>query len=73
MKEKKNIPTKKDGRRDIDKVRIILTMFYSDGLIWSQKKLEVDKNERKQENEKWNQEASSSLIGKEKILIIKIL
>ena len=26
-------PHKKDGRRDIDKVRIILTMFYSDDLI----------------------------------------
>lgn len=33
LKEKKNFPTKKDGRKDIDKIRIILTMFYSDGLI----------------------------------------
>ena len=37
------------------------------------KKLEVDRNERNQENEKRNQEATCSLIGKEKILIIKIL
>jgi hypothetical protein len=33
LKEKKSIPSDKDGKKDGEKVKILLTMFYSDGLI----------------------------------------